>query len=432
MKSKKKLGDYLGKKNVKAKMGKMKSNIIEPGTKRLQFGAVVSGSRGSGGGFSKTRPPGFPPKKAGESDKDYAKRTGARYGTNPNAKPGTMVPQVQGLWYPKDYKSTNEPKTPETKADPRVGARLANPKRSEADRLTKINSDRKVREMLKEDEKKSNQPFQKPKETSPRERKQNTPQGTGAGRTGKSGSTADSRRKAEMDRTRPKVGVNVGRPSNQGTARPAPRKPGEPERGKRKIDSPSQRRADELIKKPKPTPKKPAPAPERIEGRKAKQLPVSGGGSKRPGLSINMSQSQSQSQSQGQKQEQGRKMKDRRSRVDRIKDRAAKRVGKIEGRQERRAERRKKIGAAKSKVVGAIDNVRGKMARRREAVKGAKAEAREQIKKARGKAKKGMMKYKPGGFKPDYLDFDKDGNKNEPMKSALKDRRKGGYGKKKK
>ena len=45
-----------------------------------------------------------------------------------------------------------------------------------------------------------------------------------------------------------------------------------------------------------------------------------------------------------------------------------------------------------------------------------------------------MMKYKPGGAKPDYLDMDKDGNKNESMKKALKDRRKmyGGYGKKKK
>lgn len=33
------------------------------------------------------------------------------------------------------------------------------------------------------------------------------------------------------------------------------------------------------------------------------------------------------------------------------------------------------------------------------------------------------MKYKAGGAKPDYLDMDKDGNKTEPMKSALKDRR---------
>ena len=39
------------------------------------------------------------------------------------------------------------------------------------------------------------------------------------------------------------------------------------------------------------------------------------------------------------------------------------------------------------------------------------------------KAKNGMMKYKAGGAKPDYLDMDKDGNKTESMKSALKDRR---------
>jgi len=42
------------------------------------------------------------------------------------------------------------------------------------------------------------------------------------------------------------------------------------------------------------------------------------------------------------------------------------------------------------------------------------------------KGKKGMMKYKAGGAKPDYLDMDKDGNKTESMKSALKDRRKRG------
>ena len=35
-------------------------------------------------------------------------------------------------------------------------------------------------------------------------------------------------------------------------------------------------------------------------------------------------------------------------------------------------------------------------------------------------------KYKAGGAKPDYLDMDKDGNKTESMKSAIKDRRKRG------
>tara|TARA_R110002012_G_scaffold93556_5_gene226797 strand:- start:4281 stop:5003 length:723 start_codon:yes stop_codon:yes gene_type:complete len=41
---------------------------------------------------------------------------------------------------------------------------------------------------------------------------------------------------------------------------------------------------------------------------------------------------------------------------------------------------------------------------------------------------KKKMKYKSGGVKPDYLDMDKDGNKKESMKSALRKRRKkGGY-----
>ena len=41
---------------------------------------------------------------------------------------------------------------------------------------------------------------------------------------------------------------------------------------------------------------------------------------------------------------------------------------------------------------------------------------------------KKKMKYKSGGVKPDYLDFDKDGNTKESMKSALRNRRKrGGY-----
>ena len=38
-------------------------------------------------------------------------------------------------------------------------------------------------------------------------------------------------------------------------------------------------------------------------------------------------------------------------------------------------------------------------------------------------AKKKKLKMKTGGAKPDYLDMDKDGNKTESMKSALKDRR---------
>jgi hypothetical protein len=39
------------------------------------------------------------------------------------------------------------------------------------------------------------------------------------------------------------------------------------------------------------------------------------------------------------------------------------------------------------------------------------------------KGKKGRMKYSAGGAKPDFPDLDKDGNKTEPIKKALKDRR---------
>ena len=40
------------------------------------------------------------------------------------------------------------------------------------------------------------------------------------------------------------------------------------------------------------------------------------------------------------------------------------------------------------------------------------------------KKKKKKSMYKSGGAKPDYLDFDKDGNKKESMKSALKSKKK--------
>ena len=41
------------------------------------------------------------------------------------------------------------------------------------------------------------------------------------------------------------------------------------------------------------------------------------------------------------------------------------------------------------------------------------------------------MTYKSGGMKPDYLDFDKDGDKKESMKSALASKKKMGMGGKK-
>ena len=39
---------------------------------------------------------------------------------------------------------------------------------------------------------------------------------------------------------------------------------------------------------------------------------------------------------------------------------------------------------------------------------------------------KKMKGYKQGGAKPDYLDMDGDGNKNESMKSAIKSKKKMG------
>ena len=45
----------------------------------------------------------------------------------------------------------------------------------------------------------------------------------------------------------------------------------------------------------------------------------------------------------------------------------------------------------------------------------------DQYKKSRDKSRKYVGKE---SAKPDYLDFDKDGNKNEPMKKALKDKEK--------
>ena len=82
-----------------------------------------------------------------------------------------------------------------------------------------------------------------------------------------------------------------------------------------------------------------------------------------------------------------------------------------------------------SNVAGVVSGgVPGLLAKKAGAGGGAPAAA----KYGKMKGKKGMMKYRPGGAKPDYLDMDKDGNKKESMKKALKDRRgRGGYGKRK-
>lgn len=240
-----------------------------------------------------------------------------------------------------------------------------------------------------------------------REKKQSQAQGSGGkdrqgtvksnndrkndNRTGKSGSNARPKSDEQLQKYR-----DAADRYNNPNKKHFPVEPKKPRKPKE----------SDLIKKPSPKPepirKKPI-APEPIKRKDPKPVP---GGSKRPAPSIRIdnrntninNQSQSQGQGQGQKQESGRKMKDRRSRVDRIKDRAARRVDRIEGRKERRAERRQKIGAAKSKVVGAIDNARGAMARRQEArkerradIKGAKSAAKQSIREAKGKPAKRQM-----------------------------------------
>lgn len=85
---------------------------------------------------------------------------------------------------------------------------------------------------------------------------------------------------------------------------------------------------------------------------------------------------------------------------------------------------------------GLWDNIRANKGSGKKPTK----EMLKQEKKINNKNKEGgMLKkkrmYKAGGAKPDYLDFDKDGNKNESMKSALKSKKKmkkGGMGKKSK
>lgn len=102
-----------------------------------------------------------------------------------------------------------------------------------------------------------------------------------------------------------------------------------------------------------------------------------------------------------------------------------------------------KVMARAETRAGRIQDRRGgRMAKKaakagmRAEVKSARAAGKKMVKKAKGKAMMGKMKYQMGAVakaKPDFLDMDKDGNKKESMKKALKDRRgKGGYGKKKK
>jgi len=51
-------------------------------------------------------------------------------------------------------------------------------------------------------------------------------------------------------------------------------------------------------------------------------------------------------------------------------------------------------------------------------------DAERKLLRSGGKKKKKKSMYKSGGAKPDYLDMDKDGNKKESMKSAIKQKKK--------
>ena len=64
-------------------------------------------------------------------------------------------------------------------------------------------------------------------------------------------------------------------------------------------------------------------------------------------------------------------------------------------------------------------------------MKKVKEDANKFMKTMRYKYGNFKMSYSVGGMKPDYLDFDKDGDKKESMKSALASKKKKGMGGKK-
>mgnify|MGYP003122985117 CR=1 FL=1 len=186
-------------------------------------------------------------------------------------------------------------------------------------------------------------------------------------------------------RGRTRAEMDAGAPSNRDAGRQQPSTP-----------SPAPRRP-----RPAPAPRRPEAAPEKVAAKGPKAVAQAG-----PSKSLKVAKPAAKPAAPvAEKKPSGR-------------------AGRISARAERRAGRIKDRRAKKA----------GKSGMRAE-VKSARAAGRKMVKEAKGKAMMGkMMKYKPGGAKPDYLDMDKDGNKNESMKKALKDRRKmyGGYGKKKK
>ena len=179
-----KKGDFL-EKPKEVKFGKAQGG---------RFGSVV-GSGGSGGGdnWTQTRPPGFPAKKAGESNADYAKRTGAMYRGNPYVPAGRTQLAVMRMYYLKNYKS-------EAKADPNVGRKNTG---------------------LSEDQMKGRAAAEAYEQ---KQKKARADKAVSDGRAAAESYEARQKKKREMDKTRPEVGKDVGRPSNQGTAKPAPAK----------------------------------------------------------------------------------------------------------------------------------------------------------------------------------------------------------------
>lgn len=236
-------GDYLSE-NKEISFGAPSRVKAKPG----RFGDVV-GDPGSGNNWTTKKPPGFPSKNPGESDKDYANRTGAKYQTgSPDAKPGTYVPQVMQMFYPTNWKQLSDdasyPKkegtkksgsigSSETTADPKVGRQntgLSEAQirgRAAAEAYEKEQADKRASQGQS-----SNSPK---KEVSLREQKQNQEQGSGGKdqqgnvkdlpdrRTGKSGSNAGSKVTGSNSRattTKPVVGKDVGMPNQTGTAKP--------------------------------------------------------------------------------------------------------------------------------------------------------------------------------------------------------------------
>ena len=153
---------------------------------------------------------------------------------------------------------------------------------------------------------------------------------------------------------------------------------------------------------PAPAPRRPAAAPSKVQAKGAKAVAQAG-----PSKSLKTAKPAAKASTpMAAKKPSGRAAK--------VMARAETRAGKIQDRRGRRM--MKKAGKAGMRAE----------------VKSARAAGKKMVKEAKGKAMMGKMKYQMGKAKPDYLDMDKDGDKKEPMKKALKDRRgKGGYGKKK-